>query len=128
MKIYTGYHANIKKYKAVGLLTVSVSQGNPRGEQPEDKLKELCPTWDMVKKDYTEKEYQDKILKGLNPNKLFYRFKDSRKDIVLLCFEKDPKDCHRSLIKNWLNKYDIFCEEFKFAEETKTVEQKKLFE
>jgi len=50
-----------------------------------------------------EKLYAE-ILNKLNPEKVYkdlLAFGKGR-DVAMLCFEKDPKNCHRLLAANWL--------------------------
>ena len=82
MNIYTGYHANIKKYRNFGLLTLSISIGNPKTEQPQGKIIQLCPSFEMVKNGYTEEEYYNTRLKGVNPIELFKPYAKYGNDII----------------------------------------------
>lgn len=116
--IYTGYHAKNKLYEANGLMTVSISIGAPRHYKPMLTYGILCPTWAMVKANYTEQEYFDKILKKLSAAEVKKDLElfAKGKDIVLLCYEKNPLECHRSFVSNWFKRNGIECKEYEKIE------------
>ena len=106
MNIYTGYYSNIKSYK--GMTCIGISIGTPRwlGEAIV-KCPALFPKpWmlKMGKEEYTEA--YGKILRSLDPEALFewLRNNSEGKDIVLLCYEKPGDFCHRTLVAEWLKR------------------------
>lgn len=131
MKIYTGYHAKAKFYKERGLFTVSISVGNPKNHKPDFHYNILAPSWNMVKSGYGESEYNDLILSRYSAKQVKENLENfaNDKNVVLLCFEKDENDCHRSYVKNWLNKNGIECEEYPIEQPKKEpkVVQHKMF-
>jgi hypothetical protein len=63
---------------------------------------ELAPTWEVMKiaKEGGDwrKAYRENVLNNLNPVKIFLKYEDK----VLLCYEKNEKDCHRGIIAEWI--------------------------
>lgn len=105
--IFTGYHA--KKYP--GCKRVSVSVGTPSWSEVDTQEKSLMPTYDLVKigklghwREY--REGYDKILQRAKEIGTFVRLLEDSKteDIVLLCWEKDVKECHRRFIAEFFKK------------------------
>jgi uncharacterized protein (DUF488 family) len=105
--IYTSYFQNPILKKEPISRQVAISVGLPRWGFKGRRIKELAPTWAMVK--LAEKEYRpeyQKILDKLNPHDL-----DLREGDILLCWEKPPEFCHRYMVSDWLNAAGIECEE-----------------
>lgn len=114
MKIYTGYWAQISKYREAGLVPVSISRFPPRGYAGARYTK-LAPTALMLKMQPAQYDVHfKKILSELNAKKVVseLKFLSDGKDVVLLCFEALGKRCHRHDVKNWLVKNGIKCEEW----------------
>lgn len=123
MRIFTGYFAKYKKYVELGLFPISISGKCPDwydGQQ----YKKLAPKYWFFKeykdgkideKGYTE-HFKKEVLEPLNPLDVYRDFKEFIekydnlfKNVILLCYEKPEKFCHRHLVANWFNtNYPIF--------------------
>lgn len=59
------------------------------------------------------KKYYETVLNQLNPIFVQRDLLDlsNRKDVVLLCYEKPEKFCHRQIVMNWFNSAEINCKE-----------------
>lgn len=55
------------------------------------------------------KRYKEEVLWRLDANKVVEAIGENS---CLLCFEVDDSECHRSIVKEWLNKKGVKCEEF----------------
>ncbi len=121
MKIFTGYFAKGKNYKENGLFTISVSKGKPKFFNPDHSYSPFMPTWEMVKMYCSESEYFLSNLRTLNAKEVQKHFEtiSKGKDIVLLCYEKNPKECHRSYISNWFKRNGIECNEYELQSNEK---------
>lgn len=78
---------------------VAISRGIPASYKG-GRFIELAPTYAMLK--MTKKEYYslyDKILGKLNPAELAIKFQDC----VLLCWESNINNCHRTYVGRWFN-------------------------
>lgn len=123
MKIYTGYYGNMKAYR--GMTCIGISLGVPKWLTVAiPNCRQLNPaSWmlSMERAPYTEA--YNKLLSRLKPLDIVsYLAKVSDdKDVVLLCFEKPGDFCHRELVAAWLNHeagLDV-CEYFKPVEPKK---------
>lgn len=76
---------------------VAISIGRPKGWDGQ-VAKELCPTWEMVKRGYEYEEYVEKILPKLNPYEVLARYNGK----VMLCYESDRHHCHRGYLARWI--------------------------
>jgi hypothetical protein len=114
MKIYTGYFGKLRTYQEKGLFTVSIARGNFKYGTVNYKELSLCPSWAMLKRNYSREEYEKTILGKVDPAELIKKLKkmSGGKDIVLLCYEKDHTTCHRSFVSDWLNSNGIECQEY----------------
>lgn len=106
MKIYTGYYGNMKAYR--GMTCVAISLGMPKWMSPPlPNLRALNPKpWmlHMEKEAYTEA--YNRLLAELSPRKIvdyLEAFSEGR-PVVLLCYEKPGDFCHRGLVAQWLNR------------------------
>ncbi len=52
----------------------------------------------MVKHGYDYEEYRSKVLKNLNAQMIYKKYKDK----ILLCWEKDASGCHRRMVAKWI--------------------------
>ena len=117
IEIYTGYYGNVRKYRAAGCLAIGISVGTPQWLKDDDDkalvfYRALAPTYNLIhiedEAEYTRR-YEQEILAKLNPNLVLgdlirmAKAQEAHK-IILLCYEKPPKFCHRSLVAKWLNK------------------------
>ena len=138
--IKTGYFAQTKKYVEAGYLPVSIARYSPKGFQG-DYLLELAPSWSMVSRlkenhmsmpDDVYEEAYVKILHKYNVSALISNvceraLNNGHKGIVLLCYEKDRNDCHRSILSNYLeNEYQVHLEEFDLSKEKQVQKDQQL--
>lgn len=117
MKIFTSYWAKLAKLKKSGLQPISISRHPPRYVSVADykQYSKFAPHSFMLK--LSEVEYYqhfNKMLEELNVEDVVNELKDlsGNKDIVLLCYEKEPCDCHRHRVAEWLNEKGIKVEEY----------------
>lgn len=64
--------------------------------------------WNEYEKIFKKEMHSYPMLQGLRD---LYRICKSGKDVILACYEKDDYKCHRRLIREFLEKYDIHCAE-----------------
>lgn len=115
-KIYTSYYTKAAKLDEDDFVFVQISLSSPKWF-PHNLVKflSLAPTWDLLnsyksgeiefEEQYDKKYYE--ILNSLDKNKIIVKLnwlkEKTNKNIVLLCWEKDRNECHRSLLANWLD-------------------------
>ena len=122
-EIKTGYFARTKVYEEDGYKPYSISRITPKGFKG-GEIKELAPSWELLngyKKgiitsgEYASKYWQmlsSKDIKILLDEKLIH-LTPEEKGIVLLCYEKNPEDCHRSILASYCKeKYNMNIEEY----------------
>ncbi len=134
MKIYTSYFGRLKELNSNGLHTVGIAV-RPPAFYKGSNMPFFAPRVDMLR--MKEAEYNaefKKILSRLDPKIVKDTFemmhRNFKKDIVLLCFEKDWNECHRKMVAEWLNEklgWDV--KEFQPVQEKPKMnhEQKSLF-
>lgn len=105
MKIYTGNFANVKKYTAAGLFSISIALSaryfngvlyrklNPDSSYLNDPEDEYIPKFKAKLNNISAKS----VIKELEEL-------SCGKDVVLLCHEKAGEFCHRRPVADWLNK------------------------
>lgn len=106
-KVYTSYFGNMKNLVAANIEPVGISVFPPSWFNGRSLLM-LAPTSQMLRLSTPEYNRQFKqrlalldsskvvdLLKGIN--------RVTGKDIAMCCFEKNPVDCHRSMVSRWLN-------------------------
>lgn len=120
IEIYTGYYANIRKYVAGGCALVGISVGTPshlKGNADIAWRRTLAPTYPMIRiedeAEYT-RLYRRFILGRLDPMAEIEAVRSLARQrrlgrAVLLCYEKPPKFCHRSLVAEWMNATGAVC-------------------
>ncbi|MGA2976367.1 MAG: DUF488 family protein [Spirochaetia bacterium] len=101
--IWTGSH--FKDYPE--MTRYSVSRRDPKGRQVDLRITELNPSGFMLSKQCDEATYLSgyaKILQRAEEAGVFSRLLEQAesRDIVLLCWEHDDRNCHRRLIADWL--------------------------
>ena len=124
MKIYTGYFAQLKRYRIRGLIPVGIARKSPdffidsgwKSYPPLFPSEGLLRDWKSGKiqtPGYIWRYVQEN-LDGLDHNKVVEDLLQigQGKDVILLCWEKSSDFCHRHIVKEWLNQNNIFCEEF----------------
>lgn len=109
MHIHTSYFA---KYRQINpeWACISIANSKPAGIViPE--CKQLMPEWRYVElikqcridRDYFNQVYRISLDYGLSKTWLYNYFKSfNTEHIVLMCWEADPKECHRSVLMNYL--------------------------
>jgi uncharacterized protein (DUF488 family) len=106
-KVYTSYFARLEELRKAGIVPVGIAVHPPKWFSGPSLLY-LAPRADMLKLASHEYDIRfQNILANLRPvevkqdiERLQNYFK---KDVALLCFEKDWNDCHRKKVAEWLN-------------------------
>lgn len=119
LEIYTGYYANLRKYLAGGCVPIGISVGTPKyleGNTNISYLRKLAPSYALLRVDdeaeYTRR-YKAEILGRLDRHDVLVDIariiheRGGTGKAVLMCYEKPPKFCHRSLVAEWLNEGKI---------------------
>ena len=117
--IYTGYYAQMKKYKQMGLIPVSIAYLTPHWYDGEVCF-ELAPSRTLLKKwkqgEITEEEYKEQYIHRLDNevqwSKVWKKLKQisakyENSDLVLCCFEKAGDFCHRHVLAEYLTETGI---------------------
>ncbi len=105
--IYTTYYANLRSVPA-GAEVYAISNGCPSGVSI-PKLWQAVPAWSAVQQ-YKQtgdwESFKASYLKLLEvrDSSAWAGLVGSDKDIFLVCYEKDPSVCHRSILAEWLGK------------------------
>lgn len=109
MRIYTSYWGNAKKLIKEGIEPVAICRGKPKwfNGRAEDRL---APTWPMMRMALPEfwEAYRE-MLTHVDPEEVARSIWDGRKAeaVALMCYEKDPMDCHRHVAGEWLTEAGI---------------------
>ena len=105
VKIFTSYHSKTDKLIQAGIVPINISRYPLKNlESKQKSLLSLAPTHLMMKKGYTWEEFRSIVLESLDPNDILHdieRLTDG-KPAALLCYEKNPFQCHRSIVAEWL--------------------------
>lgn len=126
MKVYTSYWGNLKRLKEENIEPVAISRGKPRnwfGRSYDD----LAPSWNMLKmeSDLYDKCYEQ-ILKRNNQDDFMRWLESGMKEgcngAAILCWEKNPDECHRSKVAKWLEDAGYECEEFDNSKRKKSID------
>ena len=111
---YTSYYANYRKFK--GMFRVSISR-TALSNSCDLQLTKLAPTAELLQKyknnsitneEYTS-VYHNQLLRLENNGyiakfvKALSTLQELKEDVVLLCYEKSGKFCHRHLLAEYLN-------------------------
>lgn len=116
--IFTSYFSNIRN---IGdLFPISIALYSPKWYNGA-KYNKLSPTFDILhqyKKDGNIESYKIKfktLLNNLNCSNVVEELYSlsKNKNIVLLCYERPEKFCHRQIVSKWLNNNGFCCEELK---------------
>ncbi len=105
MKIYTSYLAKLRQIEELGFQPIGIATSPPKWAQI-PHCKKVAPHFWMLKlKESDYNHHYNIILSKLNQAAILKELQElsGGKDIVLLCFEKDPLKCHRTMVANWLN-------------------------
>lgn len=109
MRIYTSYFARARQLPE-GIVPVSISLWPPR-DYSGARTQLLAPSQDILKEYKAEPDWQryvdrfnGEILAKRDPAGIIAALGriSGGKDVCLLCFERDPSQCHRSLVAGWL--------------------------
>lgn len=119
--IYTSYYGNYKKFPN-NPITIQISNSAPFSTRYQ--IQAVVPDWNTMVKplkegQITEKRYTHRYLRQLEANKesilASVRRLDSTKfqgrSPIMLCYCKKGTFCHRNILREWLNKNGIECEE-----------------
>lgn len=107
MRLYTSYFA---KYKGPNALAVTRWEPNWWAG---GTFTEIAPTAEILQAlkrgDISFPIFRDLYLKELEAMKAEVLCKCIPEDTVMLCYEKDPNQCHRSVLAEYLNArgYDV---------------------
>lgn len=112
--IYTSYFAKAKYGRGT---EISIANSQPKSVNL-TKYQKLVPPWDIVSAwknkqiDWDEftKQYTERVLNKLNPNDIATELDGC----ILCCWEKDFRVCHRTIVRKWLKKHGVDCEELDF--------------
>ena len=99
----TSFFKNIEHLDESHVVVVSIGMPKWMPAEQQKRLKkatELMPTWDMVKRGYTYLEYVAFIERErkVTAEKIFRTYQSN----ILLCHERDLKECHRRMIARWI--------------------------
>lgn len=117
--IYTGYIAQVAKYKNAGLDPILITAS---AKIKLMRISELAPPWiivDSIKKGkITQAQYTEMYIEHLN--KLGVRYLRElieglmeKYNPILLCYEKPTDFCHRHILAEWIkSNLNIECKEY----------------
>ena len=111
--IYTSYYANYKAYS--GFYRIGISRKTPNNAT-DISLKFLAPDssllYDYKNGSIGEEEYARRYLSSLEElhdnetlDKFTHYLINHSMDVVLLCYERPDKLCHRHLLADYLNRH-----------------------
>ena len=147
-EIYPGYYANLRKYLAGGCTPIGISVGTPeylKGNPIITYMRRLAPSYALLRvedeAEYTRR-FKAEVLGCLDYRHIVNEIcakatAMGRSKAILLCYEKPPKFCHRSLVAEWLNsKGEFYVREYGYegvqcvpaSQRPKEPEQPDLFE
>lgn len=137
--IRTGYFAKADTYKKLGYTLISIARYTPKGIDcvklnafmpPEALLRNYKAgkvSWEEYDRVYTNHINSIPIETSLNALSNYMEL-DGKDKAVLLCFEKAPEACHRSLLAEILNgRYDLGIEELDVKKEKENVTRSCVF-
>ena len=119
MNIFTSYFAKIGKIDD-NFFPISISRYTPKWLRGKiQTYSRLAPSEDLLsryKVDADELRYTkefNEYLSTLNPHKIVDDLEgiSGGRDVVLLCYERSEKFCHRHLVSDWLVKNGYECYE-----------------
>lgn len=117
MKLYTGYFAQVEKYRAAGLILISIAQILPEWLKDKGIIEAhvLAPQLEWLEFKTDKAKFQPlykEYLETLSAGEILRRFHKAAKgkDAVMLCYESwnecqaGRSFCHRHLLAEWLTK------------------------
>ncbi len=109
-EIFTSFWSN-PLLGEVDAVMVSTSRGRPRWSLPfrYGRLDELAPSDEVWNTDEGWRDLYRDQLDRLGTAALLERLAglSGGKACVLLCYERDPADCHRGVLASWLRGHDV---------------------
>lgn len=123
--IYTSYFAMLKKLPE-GIKHVAITRWTPKWYNRGVSLKLAPPAKALAEYKKTgdfntfSRRYYEEVLEYQDVDELLSYLRNKlgvdplKEDIVLLCYERSDSPCHRHLVRDWLNKNGVPCEEYKF--------------
>lgn len=110
--IFTSYFANIRNLPP-NCIPISIAQFPPKGFVSQGGLeyKTLAPPKNLLRKvqqDHNHREYilsyKHEVLDKLDKNQVYQELLDmsNGQTVVLCCYEKPEKFCHRKIVQKWL--------------------------
>ena len=127
MDVFTGYYAQMKKYRAADLVPVSIAFVTPVWYEGETCF-DVAPPHKLISEykagRLSVEEYSKQYIQYLDNNvkwgKVMKKLKEisaknDNKDLVLCCYEKPEDFCHRHLLAKYLNENidEVDCIEWK---------------
>ena len=111
--IYTGYYSKLP----ADILVVSISNSQPRGcSFP--TLEPLVPPWDLVSR-YKNGEVSWDVFESAYtahldqlPQSIWDDFRNFKGDMLMACWEAPAKNCHRHILREYMNKRGIPVKEY----------------
>lgn len=116
-KVYTSYYAKTKGRSGYDTVYVTVSNTKPHWyDTPHEDMRELSPSWNIIN-DYKEGRISYAQFKEAYRNELISRYETvenirelilcrlnvvSEIPIVLLCWEKNGNECHRTALAEFV--------------------------
>ena len=116
--IFTSYFANLKNCPK-NYRKVAICQYPPKGWSSEIE-QALTPTktlfsaikYGKITMEEFDEQFNEQLSK-LDPLEVGFKYQDS----ILLCYEKDPNECHRKQVAEWLESNGVGCEEYSIGKE-----------
>lgn len=122
LKVYTSYFGMARKFQEYGIHPIGVAK-RPTGRivrymplVPKYKLGD--PNWSAI---------YERQLASLDPAKVIKDLEEIARgcgllSVALLCYEKNPQVCHRSMIARWLTYSGIDVKEFTYPLQISLIE------
>lgn len=118
MRIYTSYWGNAKRLAKEGVEPVAICRGKPRWFRGK-AYDRLAPTWPMMGMplDKFWKSYREMVRK-LDAVVVAEELEEmcGSKQIALMCYERNPEECHRHVVSEWMTENGIPVVEWEPAE------------
>ena len=116
MKVYTSYWGNLKKLARANIEPVAICRGKPKNWAGR-AYDSLAPTWAMLNMDEEDYDACYSRILARNDQREFMRWLESGmrsgcEGVAIMCWEKDPNQCHRSKVARWLKEAGYECREF----------------
>lgn len=118
--IYTSYYGNLRNIPN-NIIRINIANIIPYNFNG-PSLPALFPPWWLVERYKANGDwasyvdiYTEKVLSVFNPNEIYNDIlkMTNGADAVLLCYERPESNCHRHLVREWFNKNNIKCEEWR---------------